>query len=182
MISFVLLNKTHTSFSRPNFKPQWSCISNNWCMTKTSCFSCSQGQDVFWKKLMLCNLFLWDIKWKKQVGSIQAIPSTSPSIVAVWPGSKQQICTRSRVCPLLPGRQHSYKRREETVLSALSIWVVFEQFWVNYLEQNQKITTKPSESQPGNSTSAMGCGFPSRPPLPALTVGLNLDMTSFKIK
>lgn len=125
MISFVLLNKTYTSLSRPNFKPQWPCISNNWCMTKASCFSCSQAQDGFWRKLMLCNFSVWGIKWKNKGESFHAIPSVSPSTAAAWPGSKQRICTRSRVCPLLPGTQHSYKRREQTLLRVSFIWVHF---------------------------------------------------------
>lgn len=157
MISFVLLNKTYTSLSRPNFKPQWPCISNNWCMTKASCFSCSQGQDGFWRKLMLCNLSVRGIKkWKNKVGSFHGIPSMSPSIVAAWPGSKQQICTRSRVCPRLPGTLHSYRKREQTVLSALLIWVHFGAVL-------GKLTSAKPKSPQRASPQSPELGAPARP-------------------
>lgn len=84
------------------------------------------GDKMFLGGSWCCATFLCEAlrsvktKWK-----YPAIPSMSPSTAAAWPDSKRLICTRWRACPPRPGRQRSYRGREETALSASLIWVHF---------------------------------------------------------
>lgn len=48
-----------------------------------------------------------------------------PSSVAVWPGSRELICIHSRVCPLLPGKQHSYRKEERNSSQRLTHFCEF---------------------------------------------------------